>query len=50
MSVIATLVIPAEEFELGTVLEVDPDVGVRLEQSVPTGESVMPYFWVSRLY
>lgn len=48
MSVIAKFVIPAEEFELGQILEIDPRVRVRLERTVPTGESVMPYFWVSR--
>lgn len=46
MSVIADFSIPAEEFALGEVLEVRPGVQVRLESLIPTGQSLIPYFWV----
>ena len=46
MSVIAEFSIPAEQFELGQLLEVREGVQVRLESMVPTGGSVIPYFWV----
>lgn len=47
MSVIADFSVPAEEFALGHLLEVRPGVQVRLESMIPTGESAIPYFWVS---
>lgn len=46
MSVIARISIPAEQFVLGTALEVERGVRVRLETMVPTGSSTIPYFWV----
>lgn len=46
MSVIADISIPAEQFALGDVLEVRSGVEVRLESMIPTGEAVIPYFWV----
>jgi predicted DNA binding protein len=46
MSVIADVSIPAEQFALGHLLEVRPGVQVRLESMVPTGDSMVPYFWV----
>ena len=46
MSVIADFSIPADEFALGYLLEVRPGVQVRLESMVPTGEAMIPYFWV----
>ena len=46
MSVIADFSIPADQFPLGDLLEVRPGVQVRLESLIPTGESVIPYFWV----
>lgn len=46
MSVIADIVIPADEFALGALLEVRPGVQVRLESMIPTGEAVVPYLWV----
>ena len=46
MSVIADFSIPAEQFALGHLLEVRPGVQVRLESMVPTGETMIPYFWV----
>lgn len=46
MSVIAEFSIPAEEFALGDLLEVRPGVRVRLESMIPTGHSLIPYFWV----
>lgn len=46
MSVIAGVSVPAEEFALGHLLEVRPGVQIRLESMVPTGETMIPYFWV----
>jgi len=46
MSVIADFSIPADEFALGHLLEVRPGVQVRLESMVPTGEVMIPSFWV----
>jgi predicted DNA binding protein len=46
MSVIADFSIPADQFALGHLLEVRPGVQVRLESMVPTGEAMIPYFWV----
>ena len=48
MSIIATVVVPAAEFPLGSLLELDEteDVTVTVETTVPTSESIVPYFWV----
>jgi predicted DNA binding protein len=46
MSVIVELEIPADAFELGRILLVDPDVRVELESMVPIGEKAVPLFWV----
>jgi predicted DNA binding protein len=46
MSVIADFSVPADEFALGHLLEVRPGVQVRLESMIPTGDAVVPYFWV----
>lgn len=47
MSVVAEFTLPATDFELGRLLEVRQGIDVRLESMIPTGDSVMPYFWVS---
>lgn len=46
MSVIADFTVPATDFALGRIMEVRRGINVRVETMVPTGESVMPYFWV----
>lgn len=46
MSVIADFSVPADQFPLGNLLEVRPGVQIRLESLIPTGHSVIPYFWV----
>lgn len=46
MSVIADFSVPADQFALGHLLEVRPGVQIRLESMIPTGQSVIPYFWV----
>ena len=46
MNVIARFSVPATEFALGDVLEVDPSMSVRLESMVPTGGSLVPFFWI----
>ncbi|MFB6140738.1 MAG: helix-turn-helix domain-containing protein [Halosimplex sp.] len=47
MNVIADISVPADQFALGTLLEVRPGVEVRLETMIPTGGAMIPYFWVS---
>lgn len=46
MSVIADFSIPANQFALGDLLEVRPGIQIRLEAMIPTGDAVIPYFWV----
>lgn len=46
MSVIADFSVPADQFPLGNLLEVRSGVQVRLESLIPTGQSLVPYFWV----
>ncbi|MFB6185100.1 MAG: helix-turn-helix domain-containing protein [Haloarculaceae archaeon] len=46
MSVIADVSIPADQFALGSLLEVRPGVKVRLETMIPTSGAMIPYFWV----
>lgn len=45
MSLVATVVVPAAEFPLGSMLEMDEDVTLTVETTVPTSESVVPYVW-----
>jgi len=47
MSVIATIGLPADEFWLGSVLAVDPDLRIHLERVIPLGGSIVPYFWAA---
>lgn len=44
MSVIAELSIPAHEFELGRILEIEGDTTIELEEMVPLGETAVPFF------
>ena len=46
MSVIAELSVPIEDFPLGRALASTPDMKVELERIVPTGDAVLPFFWV----
>lgn len=46
MSVVADFTISGETFELGRLLTFDEGVNIELERLVPTGNEVMPYFWV----
>lgn len=46
MSVVAQFTIPATQFVLGELLEVGSGPKIRLESVIPTGDSVVPYFWV----
>lgn len=46
MSVIASVSVPASEFPLGSLLEVDSETRVSVETTVPTSEEVIPYLWV----
>lgn len=46
MSVIAELLVPASEFELGRILELSEDMTIELEEMVPLGELAVPIFSV----
>jgi predicted DNA binding protein len=46
MSVIAELSIPANEFELGRILDVEGSTTIELEEMVPLGETAVPFFAV----
>ncbi len=46
MTLIAEFRIPAGGFPLGRVFEEWPDVTLELDRVVPSGDTVMPYFWV----
>lgn len=47
MAVIAHLRIPADAFELGRILRLDPGTTIELETMVPLGEKAVPFFSVS---
>ncbi|MDS0282095.1 helix-turn-helix domain-containing protein [Haloarcula onubensis] len=46
MSVVVQFSLPADQFVLGEILEVGDGPAVRLESMVPTGDAMVPYFWV----
>jgi predicted DNA binding protein len=46
MSVISELTVPVADFPLGRALTATPGMQIELERVVPTGEGVMPFFWV----
>jgi len=46
MATEATFTLPPDEFPLGCVFERFPEVSIHLEQVIPAGELVVPYFWV----
>lgn len=46
MSVIAELAVPVDDFALGEALTTVPEMQVELERIVPTGNGVLPFFWV----
>lgn len=46
MSVIAELSIPAHEFELGRILDIEGATTIELEEMVPLGETAVPFFSV----
>ncbi len=47
MTVIATISIPSEAFELGEILALDDGVKIELTQFVPVANQLVPYFWAS---
>jgi len=47
MSVIATVVVPAEDFALGAALSHNPGIRIELERVIPVGSTFIPYFWAS---
>jgi predicted DNA binding protein len=49
MSTIADVEFDPGVFLLGAILERFPDATIELERIVPTGETVIPYFWVRGL-
>jgi predicted DNA binding protein len=46
MSVIAEISLPADEFELGRIMNQSGASTVELESLVPAGEQAVPYLWV----
>lgn len=46
MSSLAEFTLPASAFPLGRIFETKPDVRLELDRVVPSGDTVMPYFWV----
>jgi len=46
MTLLAEFRVPAGGFPLGRVFEQWPGVTLELDRVVPTGDTVMPYFWV----
>lgn len=46
MTVIAEFTMAASDFPLGRVFEDRPRVTLELDRVVPSGDTVMPYFWV----
>jgi predicted DNA binding protein len=47
VTAIADVSIPADEFELGTLVQNYPGMEVELERIVPVREGFLPFFWVS---
>lgn len=47
MSVILEFTVDNEAFEFGRVLAVSPEMHIELERVVPTGDTLMPFLWVS---
>jgi len=47
MTAIAEFTLPAADFPLGRVFEEHPDATLELDRVVPTGDTVMPFFWVT---
>lgn len=46
MPSIAEFTLPVGEFPLGRLFETHPDATLDLDRVVPSGDTVMPYFWV----
>lgn len=46
MPVVATIELPAEGFVLGRVFADVDDYSIQLTQFVPTGDQLVPYFWI----
>lgn len=46
MATIAEFTLPARAFPLGAAFDVHSDVTLELDRVVPSGDTVMPYFWV----
>jgi len=46
MATIATFTVGRHAFPIGSILDTFPEARIEIEQLVPTGEAVKPYFWV----
>lgn len=47
MAIEASFTVEHADFPLGAVFEQLTDVTIELDRIVPTGESIIPYFWIS---
>lgn len=47
MAIEASFTVEHEDFPLGAVFEQLTDVTIVLDRIVPTGEAIIPYFWIS---
>jgi len=46
MSVILEFTVPADACALGRSLRANPEMTIELDRVIPTGDTVMPFFWV----
>jgi hypothetical protein len=46
MTVVAEFEVPADAFQVGRILSVDPEYTITLVEFVPIGDDLIPYFWV----
>ena len=46
MSFIVEIEIPVDSFPLGELIQQYPEVRIELEQLVPSGDNLLPFFWI----
>lgn len=47
MVVVADVVVPADEFELGQIFDSFPDIEIEIERIIPLESGIKPLFWVA---